>query len=208
MGKVKQDIKDLVKEAGSKSKALSAARDWYDRGSKSMRDNTIAKNKDPFKPGMIYVFRYDKPKNIKTLPWWDKNPVVLALDTTDAGNDCGINLNLLPVDVKEDMLDLIYEKLKSMIKSQSSGVRANNANLQGEIKLDYKNAKKFLDKYGLGFAIRQYIPELKVNQKVVSYENWGKIALVDFLELEGLTVNELKKQYSDYLKNYLKNKDI
>ncbi len=204
MGKIKEDIKKLAKDAGSKSKALKEARAWYDKGSTSMRDNTIVKTTDPFKAGMIYVFRYDKPKHMATLPWWDKNPVVLALDATDAGNDCGINLNLLPVDVKEDMLDLIYEKLKGMIKSQTSGVRANNAKIQSAIKLDYKSAKRFLDQYGLGFAIRQYIPNLKGNQKVVSYENWGRIALVDFLELEGITINELRKQYS----NYLKNKDI
>lgn len=204
MGKIKEDIKKLAKDAGSKSKALKEARTWYDKGSNSMRDNTIVKTTDPFRPGMIYVFRYDKPKHMATLPWWDKNPVVLALDATDAGNDCGINLNLLPVDVKEDMLDLIYEKLKSMIKSQTSGARANNAKIQSAIKLDYKSAKRFLDQYGLGFAIRQYIPNLKGNQKVVSYENWGRIALVDFLELEGITIAELRKQYS----NYLKNKDI
>ena len=204
MGQVKHDIKNLAKEAGSNSKAIQEAKQWYNKGSKSKRAREVADTRDPFRPGMIYVFRYEKPKHIATLPWFDKNPVVLALDATDAGNDCGINLNLLPVDVKEDMLDIIYDKLKSMIKSQSSGAKKENASIQGAIKLDYKSAKRFLDQYGLGFAIRQYIPNLKTNQKVVSYENWGRIALVDFLELEGITIAELRKQYS----NYLKNKDI
>ena len=135
---------------------------------------------------------------------WDKNPVMFALDPTDAGNDCGINLNLLPVDVKEDLLDLIYERMKGLIKSASSGNKMYNAKTQAPIKLDYKGAKKFLDDFGLGFAIRQYIPNLKQNQKVVSYENWAQIAMCDFLELEGITVNELRQQFS----NYLKNKDI
>ena len=204
MGKIKEDIKSLAKEAGSKSKAIKEATSWFNKSSTSMRNNEVVVTRDQFKAGMIYVFRYDKPKHIATLPWFDRNPVVLALDTTEQGNDCGINLNLLPVDVKEDMLDLIYERLKSMIRSQTSGAKVSNASLQGAIKLDYKGAKRFLDQYGLGFAIRQYIPNLKANQKVVSYENWSKIALVDFLELEGITIAELRKQYS----NYLKNKDI
>jgi len=204
MGKIKQDIKELIKEHGSKSKAMSNSRSWFDKSSAAMRDNSVAFTRDPFKPGMIYVFRYDKPKHMETLPWWDKNPVVLALDQTEQGNDCGINLNLLPVDVKEDMLDLIYERMKGLIKSATSGNKSNNAKVQSSIAFDYKSAKKFLDKYGLGFAIRQYIPNLKQKQKVVSYENWAKIALCDFLDLEGITINELRKQFS----NYLKNKDI
>jgi hypothetical protein len=50
----------------------------------------------PFEPGKIYVFEYKKPKHIDRIAWFDANPVVLALDPTDFGNDCGINLNLLP----------------------------------------------------------------------------------------------------------------
>ena len=36
------------------------------------------------------------------------------------------------------------------------------------------------------------------------HENWAQIAMCDFLELEGITVNELRQQFG----NYLKNKDI
>ena len=94
--------------------------------------------------------------------------------------------------------------MKGLIKSASSGNKMYNAKTQAPINLDYKGAKRFLDQFGLGFAIRQYIPNLKQKQKVVSYENWAQIALCDFLELEGITINELRRQFS----NYLKNKDI
>jgi hypothetical protein len=204
MGKIKDDIKTLSKDAGSKSRAATAARQWYDKGAKSVRESAVAKTSDQFKTGMIYVFRYEKPKHIETLPWWDKNPVVLALDPTDNGNDLGINLNLLPPDIKEDLLDMVYERMRAMIKAQTKGPAADNAIIQRGVKLEYKGAKKFLKQYGFDFAIRQYIPQLKSNQKVVSYENWAKIALCDFLELEGITISELKAQFS----NYLKNKDI
>lgn len=204
MGKIKNDIKALSKEAGSKSRAATTARTWYDKAAKSVREGAVAKNRSPFKTGMIYVFRYEKPKHIETLPWWDKNPVVLALDPTDGGNDLGINLNLLPPDIKEDLLDMVYERMKAMINGQTKGTAADNATVQKAIRLEYKGAKKFLKQYGFDFAIRQYIPQLKSNQKVVSYENWARIALCDFLELEGITISELKAQF----RNHLKNKDI
>lgn len=204
MGKIKDDIKTLSKDAGSKSRAATAARQWYDKGAKSVRESAVAKTSAQFKTGMIYVFRYEKPKHIETLPWWDKNPVVLALDPTDNGNDLGINLNLLPPDIKEDLLDMVYERMRAMIKAQTKGPAADNAIIQRGIRLEYKGAKKFLKQYGFDFAIRQYIPQLKSNQKVVSYENWAKIALCDFLELEGITISELKAQF----RNHLKNKDI
>jgi hypothetical protein len=204
MGKIKKDIKELIKDAGSRNRAAADAQLWFERGAKKVRDRSIVSTRNPFKAGMIYVFRYEKPKHVETLPWWDKNPVVLALDQTEQKNDCGINLNLLPPDVKEDLLDLIYERMKGMIKSQTSGKTSYNAATQGPIRLDYKSAKKFLKQYGFDFAIRQYIPNLKANQMVVSFENWSRIALCDFLELEGITINELKDQF----RNHLKNKDI
>ena len=67
MGKIKQDIKKLSKEAGGKIKARKAAEDWFTKASKSVKDNTVAKLSRPFKTGMIHVFRYEKPLNIKTL---------------------------------------------------------------------------------------------------------------------------------------------
>ena len=65
MGQIKKDIKNLSKEAGSKTKARRSAEDWFTKASKSIRDNTVSKLSAPFKIGMIHVFRYEKPKNIK-----------------------------------------------------------------------------------------------------------------------------------------------
>ena len=145
MGQIRKDIRKLSKEAGSKTKARRQSEDWFAKSSKSIRENAVKNYARPFKTGMIHVFRYDKPKHIERLPWWDSNPVVLALDPTEAGNDLGINLNLLPVRVKEDMLDMIYDRMKGEIKSQTSGGRSNNALKQGQIKFTYDGAKKYLE---------------------------------------------------------------
>jgi len=208
MGKIKKDIKDLSKEAGSKTKARRGAEEWFEKASKSVRDNSVAKYSKPFKTGMIHVFRYDKPKNIKTLPWWDRNPVVLALDPHESGTDVGINLNLLPVQMKEDLLDMIYDRMEGQIKSKSGRASKDNAMTQGQINLIYKDAVKFLKQFGFDFAVRQYIPQLKKNQKVVSYESCAKIALCDFDDLYGIGINEVKRAFREHLKTRGKRKDI
>jgi hypothetical protein len=157
---------------------------------------------------MIHVFRYEKPLNIKTLEWWDKNPVVLALEPHESGTDVGINLNLLPVQFKEDLLDMIYDRMQGQIKSQNGKSKENNALTQGQIKLIYKDVKKFLVQFGFDYAIRQYVPQLKKNQKVVSYESWAKIALCDFQDLNGIGINEVKRAFQEHLKTRSKRKDI
>jgi hypothetical protein len=208
MGKIKKDIKDLSKQAGSKTKARRSAEEWFDKASNSIKDNSVAKHSKPFKVGMIHVFRYDKPKHMKTLPWWDRSPVVLALDPHDSGTDVGINLNLLPVQMKEDLLDMIYDRMAGQIKSKTVRSKKDNASTQGQIDLIYKDAVKFLKQFGFDFAIRQYIPQLKKNQKVVSYESWAKIALCDFDDLNGIGINEVKAAFREHLKTRAKRKDI
>ena len=72
----------------------------------------------------------------------------------------------------------------------------------------YKDVKKFLVQFGFDYAIRQYVPQLKKNQQVVSYESWAKIALCDFQDLNGIGINEVKRAFQEHLKTRSKRKDI
>lgn len=196
MGKIKKDIKELSKEAGGKNNAKKAAEQWFLESSKNIREGAVMTYGGRFRTGMIHVFRYDSPKHEATLEWWDRNPVVLALDPAE-GNDFGINLNLLPVAFKEDMLDMVYERMAGQIKSKT---RSGMAIAQGQIPLTYTGAKSFLEQFGLGFAVRQYIPNRKSNQKIVNYENWARIALCDFIELNGASIGQIRYQFRNHLK--------
>jgi hypothetical protein len=104
MGQVLKDIRALSKEAGGKRRAASDAEEWFQSTSKSIRVKSVARSMRRFEPGKIYVFRYENPVSAF---WWDSNPVVLALDPSDSGNDMGINLNMLPVPIKEQLLDFV-----------------------------------------------------------------------------------------------------
>jgi len=198
MGQVKKDIQSQIKLHGSKANARSAAEDWYKTSLNSFNNNSVAKYGERFRPGKIYVFRYDTPIT-ENLQWWDRNPVVLALDSYK-GNDVAINLNLLPINVKETLLDDLHIRLNGQIKTNENRAK-DNAKAQGQLSLSYQGAKRYLDQYGCGFAIRQYKPALKVKQAVVSYENWAKIVLCDFAELEGITPGMLRAMFRKYYNN-------
>jgi len=198
MGELRSNIKKLIKEHGSKNSARIAAEKWYTASLKSFRNKEVSNRVNiRFIPGKIYVFRYDDPIT-EDLQWWDRNPIVLALDPVN-GNDCGINLNLLPVAIKEQMLDDIYGKLAGQIKTQTTR-NSNDVVSQGAISLKYASAKRYLDRYGFGFAVRQYIPGRKKKQAAVSYENWHMIALCDFAELEGISKAALLRMFANYNK--------
>ena len=199
MGYVKSEISKLVKENKGKKLARASAAEWFEKALNSRKDKSVDKQRFPFQPGKIYVFDYDDPLNKQTLEWWDQNPVVLALRSIDKETDCGINLNLLPVKFKEDFLDAFYTMHFSQIKAGSTGFKKNNAFMQTPImQLDYETVKKFLDRFGFGFAIRRYKVIRKKNQAVVSYENWPKIALCDFIELNGATVMGIRALFMQY----------
>jgi len=198
MGKVRKDIRLLSKEAGGKLRARMDAEAWFESSKKAIREKAVSADGRPFVPGKIYVFRYNNPVSAY---WWDSNPVVLALDPPNApGNDMGINLNMLPVAVKEDLLDFIYDQYEQYINGQTRGNKLENARAQAGLpSFSYDGAKAFLQRYGFDFAIRQYKRNRKGNQVIVSYENWAKIVLCDFIELNGSTIGQIRAMFRNHL---------
>ena len=180
MGAVKAGIDKLIKEAGSRQAAKKKAEDWFDKGKRQTNEKGVQYTSKRFYPGKLYVFRY-APITAQTLPWFDKNPVVLALDAAGS-NDVGINLNLLPMKGKEDLLDKVYGQFSAEIARNSIGPLKNDAVRQGHLSFNWNDAKGSLKGPGFDFALRQYKPGGKANQAVVSYENWGRMALCDFAD--------------------------
>lgn len=191
MGEVKKGVRELAKDAGGRGKAVSEAESWFEDSKKSIREGAVQNTARRFRPGQVYVFRYDDPKYATE---WDRNPCVLALDPS-GNNDCGINLNLLPPNIKEELLDVVYERFQGYLKSQE-GKPAKN---QAPLSLSYEGAKGFLGEFGFDFAIRQYIPSRKTKQAVVGYEHWPRIALIDFLQLEGMGVGAIRAMFRNHL---------
>ena len=193
MGYVKKQIKELTRESGSKRAARLVAEKWFTEsvGNRQLKEATYVRTR--FEPGKIYVFNYSPIT--KDLPWYDMNPVVLAIERVD-DNDLGVNLNLLPVRVKEQLLDDLYRRSESAIKNASKGSKTLNAKTQTALRITYDGMKSYLKQSGCDFAIRQYKPNRKSRQAVVSYNRWPDIALCDFISLNGTTVAQIRAMFS------------
>jgi len=194
MGYVKNRIKELSKESGSINAAKKTAEKWFEDSVKSRKLTEAEYTRARFEPGKIYVFEYTPIT--ENLPWFDKNPVVLAIEQVD-GNDLGINLNLLPVEFKEQLLDDLYNRLERKINRASSGKRGLDAEGQKPLRITYDGMKAYLKRFGFDFAIRQYIPNRKNNQAVITYNRWPDIALCYFIDLEGTTVQQIRAMFSN-----------
>lgn len=192
MGYVKDRIKEMTKENGSKKNARAASEKWFNENKSSRRFNEAKSTRDRFEPGKIYVFNYSP---ISDLDWFDRKPVVLALERV-GDNDLGVNLNLIPVRLKEDLLDELYERFKGQINATTKGAKSANADLQRPLRLTYQGMKAYLKVNGYDFAIRQYKPERKSSQAVVSYLRWPEIALCDFISLNGATVAQIRRLFN------------
>jgi len=157
--------------------------------------NEVSNVRERFQPGKIYSFAYKDPIT-KNLPWFDMNPLVLGLDSKNK-NDLGVNLNLLPIRMKEDLLDDLYEAMKGQI----AGAKGSNAARDRGIRVTYDGVKAYLDRYGFGFAIRQYIVGRKQFQATVTYASWPKIALANLIQLNGASTRMVRLMHSQYMKN-------
>jgi hypothetical protein len=198
--RLKRQIEDLAKAAGSKKLARIESNQWFEDGLKSRKIKDVEFTPKPFMPGKIYVFDYKTPLGKEDLEWFDTRPTVLALYPIDNTTDCGVNLNLLPIKVKEQVLDAFYNAYHVKIENLTTGVKKSDALLQRPLVFRYEEVKKFLDVFG----IRRYKTNLKKNQAVVSYESWARIALCDFIKIYGSTTAAVRRMYTEYNINRLK----
>lgn len=196
MGYIKKRIRELSKEHGGKIKASNFCEKWFEDSLKDRRVVEAQITRTRFQAGRIYVFRYN-PKYGDELPWFDQNPVVLAIEQVE-GNDFGVNLNLLPVPVKEQLLDDLYTRLGGTMNVASN--EKSNPFREKPLRITYQGMKTYLEKHGCDFALRQYIPSRKINQAVVSYSKWPEIALCRFMELNGTSIMQIRVQFRDYFK--------
>jgi hypothetical protein len=82
---------------------------------RSVRRNTIIQDKSRsvtgFYPGRMYFYFYD-PKMKKTLPYYDKFPLVIPVEKYKDGF-LGLNLHYLPVKYRIILLDKLYDTLNN-----------------------------------------------------------------------------------------------
>jgi hypothetical protein len=198
MAKLSDEVKNFVKNARGLDNARSAADEWFKTVGKSSGDKSIQSYGGPFQPGKIYIFRYENPVTKERLKQWDANPVVLSLGTVD-GVDVGVNLNYLPQNVKLRVLDNIYKNFESKIDEQVAKAPGEAKKQKAILSFDANTIQSFLDKAGLGYAIKRYVTNLRKSTKVVSAEGWKYVPLLNLVQIKKTDIRKVQSGYSKYI---------
>jgi hypothetical protein len=198
MAKLSDEVKNFVQNARGLDNAKQAADEWYRTVGKSSGDKSIQSSGSPFQPGKIYIFRYEHPKTMERLEQWDANPVVLSLGRIDS-SDVGINLNYLPYKAKLQILDKIYKSFLPKIEEQQAKAPAQAKKQKPILSFDANTILAFLNKAGLGYAIKRYVTNLRKSTKVVSAEGWKYVPLLDLAQIKKTDIRKVQSGYSKYI---------
>lgn len=169
------------------------ARDWY---IKISRDEMHHLRGQFMVPGKLYIFNYDTPKYQDVLPWFDTQPLVLSLGpikTKEGIRNLGLNMHLLPPTIRRIVLVKIFEMNKSIYKDQLFN------EVQKQVPVKWQELIKPLEKYGIAFCIRMYIPELQRNIVEFKYEEWKDAIYIESKGLNKITFEELRIEWANFV---------
>jgi hypothetical protein len=114
---------------------------------RSVRRNTIIQDKSRaatgFYPGRMYFYFYD-PKMKKTLPYYDRFPLVIPVEKYKDGF-LGLNLHYLPVKYRLILLDKLYDTLNNERYDDTTKMQLSYDLLAGAAR--YEEFKPCLKRY-------------------------------------------------------------
>ena len=145
-------------------------------------------------PGQLVSFNYLSPKLKKELEYYDAMPVTIffgVFNTDEGRRVIGFNIHYYPPRIRYQIMDRIMEIWKPMyLKTWNDGISE-------DLKFfNYNWLMEQLDKVGLSFGVRMYIPSLIAQVRVVPPKLWSKAVFT-----EGV----FKKKTRDAILNYWKN---
>tara|TARA_R110001592_G_scaffold192795_1_gene439716 strand:+ start:11097 stop:11714 length:618 start_codon:yes stop_codon:yes gene_type:complete len=201
MPEFRKVIDDRIKDAGTRRRVQQQAEDFIANGLGDSSNMAIVKTNQRFLPGKIYIFDYEEPITEAKMPWWDAAPVVLSLGQ-DSGTDIGLNLNLFPSTEREIIIEKIFNTFQGKIESATRGNYNENALRQLPLaQCEYNRIINMMRRYGIGYGVRRYLPNLKANQGVIAYEKWVDITLVEGGNIQGAGIGQVHAGFRKYIKS-------
>ncbi len=107
-------------------------------------------------PGRMYLFSYD-PKHKKTLPFYDRYPLIFPVDLISGGFH-GINLHYLPFRLRAQLMDNLYELKNNSKFDQTTKLKMNYQILKS---ISKHNLIKPCFKHYLGSHVRSRFIEIQ-----------------------------------------------
>jgi hypothetical protein len=146
--------------------------------------------------GNLYMFEYKNPKYKDTLDFYDKFPLVLALGpvSTKLGiRNIGFNLHLLPIKIRVIVLCLVFDFFKRLYRYQIFHNRENRP-----VNINYGIITKKLERYGVKFCVRMYIPNRQRQIVKFGYKDWAKAIFIPSRGYSKITAPKLLKAWKDF----------
>lgn len=148
-------------------------------------------------PGQLVMFNYFTPKTEEQLKYYDAMPCTIffgIIKTKDGPRVIGFNIHYYPPRIRYQVMDRIFEIFKP-VYLDSWGTA-----LQQEIPyFNYRMIISQLQKAKLDFGIREYIPQLMHQVKLIPPMYWQKAVFSE---------GHFRKETREQILNYWKNKSI
>ena len=111
-------------------------------------------------PGMFVVFGYRHPKYKDELKYYDGTPAViffgLMRTKESAIREIGFNLHYFPPFARARIITIVYNVFKQYYNKYFNEMPTKPNRM-----INYNVIKNMLDKFGIGFGLRMYIPVLR-----------------------------------------------
>jgi hypothetical protein len=144
--------------------------------------------------GGFFAFEYKNPKykGTSVLPWFDKFPLVISLGpvvTKKGVRNIGFNLHLVPPKIRIIIMCIIFEMYKRLYRYQVFFKREN------AVKINYKEIIKGLERYGVKFCVRMYIPNRMEHIVRFPITEWHKAIFIPSRGYDSIRANQLIKEW-------------
>jgi hypothetical protein len=174
------------------NKTNSLFEEKYFNPSKSAKSFSL-----PFIPGEIYSFYYKTPTKIsKDRSFINRNPIVLCTESVkNTEGDLilkGIDLVVVPMDLRVKIIGRIYDNFYSLIQSNSEG-KIN------PLPLTNSNLKKLLSDTGYENASFGFKTSFFDNITSVSLDDWPYIPYLTKAYIEGMNLKGIYTEYKSKL---------
>ena len=147
-------------------------------------------------PGMFTVFGYRQPKYKDELPYYDGTPAVIFFGITrtkeSAIREVGFNLHYFPPFARAKIIAVVYDVFRQYYNKYFNEV-PNRPNRM----VNYAILKKLLDRYGIGFGLRMYIPVLRGQTYILPTRMIPTVAFTEG-HFNGATLGQIRRYWRKF----------
>jgi hypothetical protein len=149
-------------------------------------------------PGMFTMFGYRQPKYKDELPYYDGTPAVIFFGLTrtkDAAiREIGFNLHYFPPFARGKIIAVVYDVFRQYYNKYFNEVPSRPNRM-----VNYAVLKKLLDRYGIGFGLRMYIPVLRGQTYILPTRMIPTLAYTEG-HFNGATLGQIRRYWRKFMR--------